>query len=135
MATRRNTLFSGMLIAVTSVAIGLVLAARLDLVSDSAAQTFNAAPAPLALARANSQPITGQLGATTFRDIAEAESPMVVNISIESRRPVGDLNRFFGGDQDELFRRFFGDPPGSRTRNGGRSRPAPASSSTGAGSS
>ncbi len=111
MATRSNTLFSGMLIAVTSVAIGLVLAARLDLVSDSAAQTFNAAPAPLALAQANSQPITGQLGANTFRDIAEAQSPMVVNISIESRRPARDRNRFFGGDQDELFRRFFGDPP------------------------
>ena len=111
MATRRNTLFSGMLIAVTSIAIGLVLTARLDLVSDSAAQTFNAAPAPLALPEANSQPITGQIGANTFRDIAEAQSPMVVNISIESRRPARDLNRFFGGDQDELFRRFFGDPP------------------------
>ena len=110
MATRRNTLFSGMLIAVTSVAIGLVLAARLDLVSDSAAQTFNAAPAQLTLPETNSQPITGQLGANTFRDIAEAQSPMVVNISIESRRPAGDLNRLFG-DQDELFRRFFGDPP------------------------
>ena len=111
MATGRNTLFSGMLIAVTSVAIGLVLAARLDLVSDSAAQTFNAAPAGLNLPETNSQPITGQLGANTFRDIAEAQSPMVVNISTESRRPVGNLDRFFGGDQDELFRRFFGDPP------------------------
>ena len=111
MATRRNTFFSGMLIAVTSVAIGLVLAARLDVVSDSAAQTFNAAPGGLTLPQPNSQPITGQLGATTFRDIAEAQSPMVVNISIESRRPARDRNRFFGGDQDELFRRFFGDPP------------------------
>jgi serine protease Do len=100
-----------MLIAVTSVAIGLVLAARLDLVSDSTAQTFDAAPAALALPETNSQPITGQLGATTFRDIAEAQSPMVVNISIESRRPARDLNRLFGEDQDELFRRFFGDPP------------------------
>ena len=111
MATRRNTVFSGMLIAVTSVAIGLVLAARLDLVSDSAAQTFNAAPVALTLPQSNSQPITGQLGATTFRDIAEAQSPMVVNISIESRSRGSDLRRFFGGDQDELFRRFFGDEP------------------------
>ncbi len=111
MVTRRNTLFSGMLIAVTSVAIGLVLAARLDLVSDSAAQTFNAAPGGLTLPQTNSQPITGQLEANTFRDIAEAQSPMVVNISIESRRPARDLNRLFGDDQEELFRRFFGDPP------------------------
>ena len=110
MATGRNTLFSGMLIAVTSVAIGLVLAARLDIVSDSAAQTFNAAPPAMTLPQTNSQPITGQLGANTFRDIAEAQSPMVVNISTESRRPARDRNRFFG-DQDELFRRFFGDPP------------------------
>ena len=110
MAKGRNTLFSGMLIAVTSVAIGLVLAARLDLVSDSAAQTFNAAPPAMTLPQTNSQPITGQLGANTFRDIAEAQSPMVVNISTESRRPARERNRFFG-DQDELFRRFFGDPP------------------------
>ena len=109
MATRRNTLFSGMLIAVTSIAIGLVLAARLDLVSDSAAQTFNASPG-LVLPETNSAPITGQLGATTFRDIAEAQSPMVVNISTESRRSSGRRNRF-GDDPDDLFRRFFEDLP------------------------
>ena len=106
MATGRNTFFSGMLIAVTSIAIGLVLAARLDLVTDSAAQSFNASP-ELALPETNSQPITGQLGANTFRDIAEAQSPMVVNISTES---LGRTGRF-GGDQDELFRRFFEDQP------------------------
>ena len=109
MATRRNTFFSGMLIAVTSVAIGLVLAARLDLVSDSAAQTFDASTG-LVLPETNSQPITGQLGVNTFRDIAEAQSPMVVNISTESRRSSGARSPF-GGDQEELFRRFFGDPP------------------------
>ena len=110
MATRRNTFFSGMLIAVTSVAIGLVLAARLDLVSDSAAQTFNASPGGLTLPETNSQPITGQLGANTFRDIADAQSPMVVNISTESRRSGGGRSPF-GGNQDELFRRFFEDLP------------------------
>jgi serine protease Do len=98
-----------MLIAVTSIAIGLVLAARLDLVTDSAAQSFNASP-ELALPETNSQPITGQLGANTFRDIAEAQSPMVVNISTESRRSGSGRNPF-GGDQDELFRRFFEDRP------------------------
>ena len=111
MATRRNTLFSGMLIAVTSVAIGLVLAARLDIVSEPAAQTFNASPG-LVLPETNSQPITGQLGATTFRDIAEAQSPMVVNISTVSRRPTRNRNRF-GGDPDDLLRRFFEDMPDS----------------------
>ncbi|MEE2638518.1 MAG: trypsin-like peptidase domain-containing protein [Acidobacteriota bacterium] len=112
MATHRNTLFSGILIAVTSMAIGLVLAARLDLVSSSAAQTFNAS-SRAALPAMNSEPITGQLGASTFRDIAEAQSPMVVNIRTESQGRGEELNRFFGGggDRDDLFRRFFGDEP------------------------
>ena len=105
MATRRNALFSGVLIAVTSMAIGLVLAARLDLVSSSAAQTVNTP----ALPAMNSAPITGQLGANTFRDIADAQSQMVVNIRTESLRRTEELNQFFGGD--DLFRRFFGDPP------------------------
>ena len=108
MSTRRNTLFSGVLVAVTSVAIGLVIAARLDLVSSSAAQTVNTSAIPAM----NSAPITGQLGANTFRDIADAQTPMVVNIRTESRRGNQDLSQFFGGD--ELFRRFFGNPPEQR---------------------
>ena len=106
MSTRKNTLFSGVLIGVTSMAIGLVITARLDLVSSSAAQTVN----PTALPAMNSAPITGQIGASTFRDIADEQTPMVVNIRTESRRRAQELNQFFGGD--ELFRRFFpGDPP------------------------
>ena len=108
MSTRRNTLFSGVLIVVTSVAIGLVIVARLDPVSSPAAQTVNTSTGP-AMPAMNSAPITGQLGANTFRDIAEAQTPMVVNIRTESRSRTRDLSRFFGSD--ELFRRFFGDPP------------------------
>ncbi len=108
MSTGRNRLFSGVLIAVTSTAIGLVLAARLDLTSGSSAQTFNASTLP----PMNSAPIEGQLTATTFRDIASAESSMVVNIRTEATRRGRDLSELFGGDGgDELFRRFFGDPP------------------------
>ena len=129
MSTRRNTLFSGVLIAVTSVAIGLVIAARLDLVSSSAAQTVN----PSAIPAMNSAPLTEQLGANTFRDIAEAQTPMVVNIRTESRRRTQDLSQFFGGD--ELFRRFFGDPPEQRRQpreeNGGRSAPPTVAAGTG----
>ena len=101
MSTRRNTLFSGALIAVTAVAIGLVIVARLGLVSSSAAQTVNASTRP-AVPAMNSAPITGQLGVNTFRDIAAAQTPMVVNIRTESRGRTQDLSRFFGGD--ELFR-------------------------------
>ncbi len=123
MSIRRNTLFSGVLIAVTSVAISLVIATRLDLVSSPAAQTVNTSAtstltAPPAM---NSAPITGQLGANTFRDIAEAQTPMVVNIRTESRRRTQDLSQFFGGD--ELFRRFLpdqGEPPEENGRRSAR---------------
>ena len=135
MSTRRNTLFSGVLIAVTSVAIGLVIATRLDLVSSPAAQTVNtsARPSRPAMPAMNSAPLTGQLGANTFRDIAEAQTPMVVNSRTESRGRTQDLSQFFGGD--ELFRRFFGDPPEQGRRppeeNGERSAPPTVAAGTG----
>ena len=92
----------------------------------------------------NSAPLTGPLTATTFRDIAKAVSPAVVNIRTESRQRTQDLTDFFGGGGggDDLFERFFGQPGGGGRRQGrggrgssGRAsrscrRPAPASSST-----
>jgi len=104
MSTRRSTLFSGVLIAVTSLAIGIVITARLDLVSSSAAQTIDASAAPN-IPTMNSEPITGQLTATTFRDIAKAQTPMVVNIRTEA------LQRAEPTEGDGAPRRFFGDPP------------------------
>ena len=112
MATSKKTFFSGILIAVTSMVIGLVLAARLDVVSSSAAQPSSTSTLPAM----NSSPITGQLDANTFRDIAETQSPMVVNIRTESQGQNEEPNRSFGGDNDDLFRRFFGDPPESDQR-------------------
>ena len=113
-------------------AIGLVIVARLGLVSNSAAQTVNASARP-AMPAMNSAPITGQLGANTFRDIAAAQTPMVVNIRTESRGRTQDLSQFFGGD--ELFRRFFGDPPDQgrqpREENGGPSAPPTVAAGTG----
>ena len=92
--------------------IGLVLAARLDVVSSSAAQTSSTSTLPAM----NSSPITGQLDANTFRDIAETQSPMVVNIRTESQGQNEERNRSRGGGNDDLFRRFFGDPPESDQR-------------------
>src|SRR5207237_5484723 len=100
-----------LLIAIASLAVGMVIASRLDLTPQSAAQTVAAPPfnnAPL-----SNQPIT----ATTFRDVAKAVTPAVVNIRTESRQKAQDLSQFFGGggggDQggdpgDDLFQRFFG---------------------------
>ena len=101
MSTRRTTLFSAALIAVASMAIGMVIASRFNLSPASSAQTF-ATPVM------NSAPVTGPIDATTFRQIAEEQTAMVVNIRTESRRST-QLNDFFG--QDDFFRRFFGQPP------------------------
>src|ERR687898_2042573 len=107
MSNRKTTFFYALLIAIASLAVGLVMASRLGLSPESAAQTVAAPPM-------NSAPITGPLTATTFRDIAKTVSPAVVNIRTESRQRQQDLSDFFGGGGD-LFERFFGQPgPGPR---------------------
>src|SRR5262249_25800994 len=97
-----------LIVAVASLAVGMVIASRLDLTPQSAAQTvaapsFNSAPL-------GNQPLT----ATAFRDVAKAVTPAVVNIRTESRQRAQDLSQFFGGggDQgdngDDPLQRFFG---------------------------
>ena len=101
-STARTTFTTAALIAVTSMAIGMVVASRFNLTPASSAQRIQT---PV-----NSAPITGELTATTFREIAETQTGMVVNIRIAARQTQTDLNDFFGGG-NEFFRRFFGDPP------------------------
>ena len=102
MSTRKSTLFYVLLSAVASFAVAMVLASRFDLPPGSSAQT-------LTLPAVNSAPISGSLDALTFRTIAKAQSPMVVNIRTEMRTRTQDLSDFFGGGSpDDLFRRFFG---------------------------
>jgi serine protease Do len=101
MSHRKTTLFYAVLIAVASAAVGMVIASRLDLSSHSSAQT-------VALPPANSTPLGGPIDATTFRTIAKAQMPTVVNIRTEQRRRTRELTEFFGGD--EFFERFFGRP-------------------------
>src|SRR5262245_37049417 len=115
MSTRKTTLFYGVLIAVASTAIGMVIASRLDLSPASSAQTM-AAPAM------NSAPITGPVDAQTFRNIAKTQTPVVVNIATEQRRK-NELTEFFGGD--DMLRRFFGDPNGGGGGGGGGGNAAP----------
>src|SRR5688500_15145621 len=102
MSNRKTTFFYAVLIAIASLAVGMVIASRLGMSPVSTAQTV--AP-PM-----NSAPITGPLTATTFRDIAKAVSPAVVNIRTESRQRGQDLSDFFGGGGGDLFERFFGQP-------------------------
>jgi serine protease Do len=96
----KSTVFYFLLAVVASVMVGMVLASRLDLASQSSAQT--AAPS------VNSAPITGPVTATTFREVAKAVSPAVVNIRTESRQQARDLSEFFGEDPNGLLDRFFG---------------------------
>lgn len=108
MSTRKTTLFYALLISVSSLAVGMVIASRFDMAPASAAQTLQIPPM-------NSAPITGPLDAQTFRNVAKAQQPMVVNIRTESKAKNQDLSEFFGGGgggggQDDLFRRFFGQP-------------------------
>jgi serine protease Do len=104
MSSRKTTVFYGLLIAVASIAVGMVLASRLDLSPVSMAQpTINIAPA-------NTAPLAGPVDAATFRNIAKAVSPSVVNIRTEARQRSQELTDFFGGGggSDELLERFFG---------------------------
>ena len=124
MSTRKTTLFYAVLIAVASLAVGMVLASRLDLTPASSAQTLN-------IPSVNSAPVTGALNADTFRNIAKAATPSVVHIRTEMKAKTNDLTEFFGGrggSPDDLFHRFFGGPGGGdqddqdQPRGGGRNR-------------
>ena len=131
MSTRKTTLIYALPIAVASLAVGMVLASRLDLTPASSAQTVAAPPM-------NSAPVTGAIDAQTFRNIAKAADPSVVYIRTEMKPKAQDLSDFFGGrggggNNDDLFRRFFGGPngqddaPQGNGRGGGKPQVARAS--------
>src|SRR5438552_14535003 len=111
----RLTLFYLPLIVIASVAVGMVIASRLDLSPVSAAQTITVPPM-------NSAPLTGPLSADTFRNIAKSQAPMVVNIRTEMKAKAQDLEDLFGGGggaPDDFLRRFFGGPGGQGQSPGG----------------
>jgi len=105
MTNRKATFFYGFLIAVASVAAGMVLASRLDLTPASFARAVN-------VPETNSDPLNGPIDAGTFRNIARDQNPVVVSIhttSPQRGRVIGGggmLEEFFqrqpGGRQEEL---------------------------------
>ena len=106
MSTRKTSVFYGLLIAVASMAVGMVVSSRLGLTPESAAQTIAAPPM-------NSAPVTGPIDAQTFRNVAKAVTPSVVSIRTEMKAKAQDLTDFFGGggggsSTDDFLRRFFG---------------------------
>jgi serine protease Do len=120
MSSRKTTLFYAVLIATASVAVGMVIASRLDLSPSSMAQTVNV-PAT------NGAPITGAIDATTFRNIAKAQTPSVVNIATEARLRGREMTDY----SEDLLQRFFGDP--RRPRAPQRQQPPPIQEGTGTG--
>jgi serine protease Do len=108
MSTRKTTLFYGFLIAIASLAVGMVIASQWGLPQASSAQTMNV-PA------ANSAALNGPVDAQTFRNIARSQTPTVVNVQTMSRRTSRELTEFFGGN-DDLLQRFFGTQPRGRGR-------------------
>jgi serine protease Do len=103
MSSRKTTLFYAVLIAVASLAVGMVLASRLDLSPRSEASEA------LTPQVGQSAPVSGTLDASTFRAVAKAMTPTVVNIRTISKRKAQDLSDSFGNEDDPL-RRFFGMP-------------------------
>jgi serine protease Do len=116
MSTRRTTLFYAVLIALASVAVGMVIASRLDLSPSSSAQAVNV---PVS----NRAPLNGPIDASTFKNIAKAQIPAVVNIQTEARARTRELTDYFGGGNDDLLRRFFGQQAPQQRRNAPRGRP------------
>jgi serine protease Do len=111
MSSRKITLVYAAMIAVASLAVGMVVASRLDLAPRSDAQT-------LTVPSMNSAPLGGPVDAATFRNIARAASPFVVNIRTQSKQRTQSMSEFFGGG--DAFDRFFGNPQGRG--GGGRQR-------------
>ncbi len=108
MSTRKTTLFYVILVAIASLAVGMVIASQWGLPQASSAQTVK-------VPEANSSPLNGPIDAQTFRNIAKAQSPTVVNIQTTSRvKGAREMTEFFGGD--DLLRRFFGQMPQQRPR-------------------
>ena len=105
MSSRKTTLFYSLLIMVASLAVGMVIASRLELTPASSAQTMAAPPM-------NSAPLSGPVDAGTFRNIAKLVSPAVVNIRSTSTQRAQEMSEFFGGggggSTDDLLERFFG---------------------------
>ena len=99
--------------------LGLALAGTLRIQPDSIAQTPSSVMQNAAL---TAPPLNGT--ESPFVAVVERAAPAVV--SIDTRRKVGN-SQIGDGDENELFRRFFGDPQQGSPR--GRSMTVPASGS------
>ena len=100
-------------VALAAIFVGMAVGSHLDLAPSLTAPGIERPTS-------NTAPTGGNLTATTFRDIAEAQTAMVVTIWTEQPRPQVTRNESFRRGEEsfggEDFRRFFGQPgvrPGS----------------------
>jgi serine protease Do len=114
----RRVLLGALIVGLAVVAVGFAVSpqfARSLATQRIRTQTVSAGRPNIVLSAPRGEAVAGPIDADTFRRIAEAQTPMVVNIRSESRRQTRDLTEFFGGA--DPFRRFFGVPdtsPGPR---------------------
>jgi serine protease Do len=123
MPTRKTTLFYVVLISIASAAVGMVISSQWGLPQASSAQTVNV-PA------SNNAPLSGPVDATTFRNIAKAQGPVVVNIRTSAR-----VRREMTDGSEDLLRRFFGQqqPNDPRRRRAPREDDLPVQQGAGTG--
>jgi serine protease Do len=88
MSTRKSTVFYAVMLTVASIAVGMVIASRLDLTPRSFASDLTVPPT-------NSAPLSGPIDASTFRTIAKEASPSVVLIEVTMTRQVNDMSDLF----------------------------------------
>jgi serine protease Do len=102
--------------------LGLALAGTLRVQPVSMAQTPSSQMVNAAM---TAPPLTE--GESPFVAVVERAAPAVV--SIDTKRKVGNAGMDGGGDDGDLFRRFFGDPQGGSGANPHRNMTVPASGS------
>ena len=115
----RTWLAAGVFVAVGLV-LGLALASTLRLEPEVVAQDHVGAYQNAAVS-----PLPGANGESPFVAVVERALPAVV--SIDTRRKLGSSRG--GSDADEMFRRFFGQPPGGDGGGSGRRQTVPSAGS------
>jgi len=87
--SNRKPVFLGLMIAVISLVVGMVIASRLGMSPVSFAGSLD-------VPKTNSAPLTGPMDAGTFRQVAQQASPTVVSIKTTSTRQTSSIEEFFG---------------------------------------
>ena len=90
MSTGKTSAFYAVLIAVAGMAVGMVIASRLDLAPASRRRS-------VAVPAINSAPLSGPIDATTFRNIAKLNRRPSSTSRPKSRQRDRDLTDYFGG--------------------------------------